>query len=140
MVGVLVPAAGVGGVVLNGWWAKRGGQAAIKAEAKHQAAVDWQAHVDDIRSWTEVRLAAMVADLAAKDTRLERMEIALSSRDDRIVRLEREMGDIRQFVEALQRKYNAAIRYIRRLHQQLQLHVPAEDLEAPPEDIVADLQ
>lgn len=139
MLGALVPAAGVGGVVLNGWWAKRGGREATEVQAVHNQAVEWEAHAKEIRAWTETRLATMQKDLASKDERIVRLETALEARDTRIDRLEDEMREVRRFVDELQRKYNSAIAYIRRLHSQLSRHVNPEDLEAPPDDIAADL-
>lgn len=125
LLGTLVPAAGVGGVVLNGWWAKRGGEEVAKNAANHNQAIDWQAHVDDIRAWTEVRLSALSQDIAARDARIDR--------------LEQDVSAVRTALTGLQRKYRVALAYIGRLHYQLQQHVDPEDLEAPPEEIRSDL-
>lgn len=125
VIGTLVPGAALGGVLANGWWAKKGGERASKVETDRVQSVDWQAHVKEIREWTHDRIETMQADLVERDKRIDRLEV--------------EMKDVRDYVEKLKRKYSAAIRYIRRLHLQLVRHVDPADLEAPPEDIASDL-
>lgn len=72
----------------------------------------------EMREWTEDRLA---------------------ERDQRIDHLEMDVRELRAELDALARKYRSAIAYIRRIVQQLRLHVPMEEIESPPPEIQIDL-
>ena len=72
----------------------------------------------EMREWTEDRLA---------------------ERDQRIDHLEEDVRELRAELDALARKYRAAITYVRRLVAQLRQHVPPEQIESPPPEIQIDL-
>lgn len=109
--GVIAPALAVAATVIGARFARKTG-----SEANRTA--DWSAFMAENREWTEDRL---------------------QERDKRIDVLEGKVTNLQSRIDDIEAKYRSAIAYIRRLVNQLQKHVPPDDIETPPDEITPDL-
>lgn len=108
-------------VILNGWWAKRGGRQAAEIEASNAVNVNWAKHAEELREWTDDKMAAMHKDM---DRYAARVTI-----------LETRQDEMQKAFRILFRKYQAALRAIRHLLE----HVDPEMTEHLPQEILDDL-
>lgn len=110
------------GTVVSSRMSARVGEKATEVDQRANHTADWNAFTQRLEAWTE-------RQLKEQD---ERTEQQLAERDRRIDRLEDRLG-------AVEGKYRLAVAYIRRLVLQLQRHVPPEQIERPPDEIMPDL-
>lgn len=121
LIGLGGPIVAAAAVILNGWWAKRGGKRAAEIERSSAASADWARYSAEIREWTSERIATLQADLDRERKRVNTLE----ARQD----------EIQDAFRALSRKYQAALRAIRTI-----LRMSDADLiEHLPREIVDDL-
>lgn len=118
ILGMLGPVLLLVGVVVTARATRQGGREATRS-------ADWESFAAEVREWTEDRLAE-------RDQRINSLATELAE-------VRSELGIVRSELDGLARKYRAAIAYIRRIVQQLRLHVPPEQIESPPPEIQIDL-
>lgn len=96
-----------------------------------------------VGTWVTARMSARTGTQANNtdhwDRLLERNEKWQETQQKRIDRLENEVRDLRDRFDEIERKYRAAVQYIRRIVQQLRLHVDPSAIESPPPEIQLDL-
>lgn len=117
-VGLAAPLFTVAGTVIGARWARKTGSESNETNAHTASTVDWSTYAQELRQWTEDRLA---------------------ERDRRLDDLAKDIGGLRSELETLMVKYRIAIAYIRRIVRQLQRHVGPDEIESPPYEITPDL-
>ena len=121
LVGLGGPIVAAVAVILNGWWAKRGGRQAAEIESSNAVNVNWAKHAEELREWADDKMAAMYKDM---DRYAARVTI-----------LETRQDEMQKAFRILFRKYQAALRAIRHLLE----HVDPEMSDHLPQEILDDL-
>ena len=121
LIGLGGPTVAAAAVILNGWWAKRGGRHAAEIESSNVVNVNWAKHAEELREWTDDKMAAMHWEMDRYEARVT----VLETRQDEMQKAFRELS----------RKYQAALRAIRHL----MAHVDSEMIDHLPQEILDDL-
>lgn len=121
LVGLGGPIVAAVAVILNGWWAKRGGRRAAEIEASSVVNENWAKHAEELREWADDKITALHKDIDRYAARVT----VLETRQD----------EMQKAFRTLSRKYQAALRAIRHLLT----HVDSEMTDHLPPVILDDL-